>query len=101
MAELIVKGVKCDSCDWHDETETDIRRWHKVQCPKCNDCVIITDEDLAALELMEAMCQVATVLEGALPEEKRKGPMGRLVMDTAPMREGKPISLHMEEESRG
>ena len=38
--------VKCDKCDWSQAGET-VEAWHNKQCPKCNDCIIVTDKDLS------------------------------------------------------
>lgn len=44
--------VLCDDCGWTTETSTlqSIREWHNKECPECNDCIIINDQELASFE---------------------------------------------------
>lgn len=46
--------VVCDTegCGWQSEILTleGMMVWHNVKCPKCNDCIIINDEELMMLE---------------------------------------------------
>jgi hypothetical protein len=43
--------VKCDKCDWSlPVAYSQAKDWHNKSCPSCNDCVIITDDDLAIIE---------------------------------------------------
>jgi hypothetical protein len=45
----VLAAIQCDNpeCDWVSLVPTDdVILWHNRQCPKCHNCIIITDEDL-------------------------------------------------------
>lgn len=47
--------VKCDKCDWSQES-SDIYEWLDKTCPKCSDCIVITQQDIDAyLRLISTM----------------------------------------------
>ncbi|MDD5006338.1 MAG: hypothetical protein PHS33_07590 [Candidatus Omnitrophica bacterium] len=64
MADYISNAhVKCDKCDWQLAiNHTEIPQWHNKQCPKCNDCIIVNDDDLAAYEYMVAISNIQNIL---------------------------------------
>lgn len=45
----VLSAIQCDNseCDWVSLVPSDdVILWHNRQCPKCHNCIIITDEDL-------------------------------------------------------
>lgn len=45
----VLDAIQCDNpeCDWVSLVPPDdVILWHNRQCPKCHNCIIITDEDL-------------------------------------------------------
>ena len=45
----VLSAIQCDNpeCDWVSLVPADdVILWHNRQCPKCHNCIIITDEDL-------------------------------------------------------
>lgn len=50
--------IKCDKddCDWRQEIDdSDLDDWLNVKCPKCQDCVIITPEDITFYYVMKGL----------------------------------------------
>ena len=41
--------INCDNCDWSTKVAWHlVPTYHNKTCPKCNDCILITDADLSA-----------------------------------------------------
>lgn len=64
--ELTIKGIKCDSCDFKDETVKigDFDNWLDKPCPKCG-ANLLTQEDL---ESTKALVMLTNMLNGFLPK---------------------------------
>jgi len=57
--------VKCDNpkCDWTQDNAI-VLNWHNKQCPKCNNCIIITDEDISVLKNLLLLAEKVNELAG-------------------------------------
>jgi phage FluMu protein Com len=75
-------NIKCDKCDWSKAIQwSEAKDWHNVLCPKCKDCIIVNDEDLAVINMM----QFASDIQDELPAELTQNAQLTRI-DTAPMR---------------
>lgn len=64
--------VKCDNpdCNW-SLVGALIRQWHNRVCPRCGECIIITDAELTLWLKLEKLSTISNVLAG-LPGFSRK-----------------------------
>lgn len=56
--------IVCDnpSCDWEKEIDfSEGKDWHRKMCPKCGESEIISDEELAAIELLETLTELGMI----------------------------------------
>lgn len=75
-------NVKCDKCDWSKAIPwSEAKDWHNVLCPKCKDCIIVNDEDLAVINMMQFVSDIQDELLVEITENARM-----TLIDTAPMR---------------
>lgn len=67
-------GVQCDElgCNWKDTTAKDYSLWLNKPCPKCGKGVIITQEELEAMEHMNVMVDLINKLGEALRGKSNK-----------------------------
>ncbi len=76
--------LQCDEkdCDWVQETPwVEIKNWHKKSCPKCGKGEIVSDEDLAVWNQVNAILLINNVID---PE--RKMPRIDIDIDTSELR---------------
>jgi len=53
VLSYVLAAIQCDNpeCDWVSLVPSDdVILWHNRQCPKCHNCIIITDEDLKKMK---------------------------------------------------
>jgi len=82
--------VRCDKCSWFKDglSLDEIMAWHNRRCPDCDDCVIITDKEMALLRVLslgEAIGVFKLVVDEAPADD-------RLIVrfDTASLRGERP-----------
>jgi hypothetical protein len=58
--------IKCDKCDWKykppQSTLAELKIWHNKPCPKCLDCIIITDKDIAFFRFISFLAISSKIL---------------------------------------
>ena len=55
--------VKCDKCDWEEPIQwSEVKNWHNVVCPKCNDCIIVNDDDLEAANMLQTLSDIQDII---------------------------------------
>ncbi len=56
--------VKCDSCDFTEETQLDeVKAWHNKECPNCG-AIVIDDEDMSQLDAIIAVKDLVNTVSG-------------------------------------
>lgn len=59
--------VFCDKCDWKEDTK-DVSSWHNKECPKCNNCIIIDDNDMKAYYNSNALMDLINGIAGNIKD---------------------------------
>jgi len=53
--------VRCDKCDWLLEVEDNfaVVEWLDKSCPKCNDCIIVTKQEVLFVAMIIGLTEIA------------------------------------------
>ena len=71
-AELTIKGIKCDHCDYRHEgyiPPEDYKKWLNKPCPKCG-ANLLTEKDY---KITLALLAITRLINIFTPKRKRKG----------------------------
>lgn len=80
--------VQCDApgCGWQEKSDTP-REWHNKACPKCGVAPIVSDGDLAILDIIEEAASMGLIYDQ--DGEKAKAGLGvSITIDTSGLRNG-------------
>lgn len=64
--------IKCDNCEWSQEN-SNIPSWHNKQCPSCNNCIIITDDDMTLFNGILELEKAGLVKRNFTDEDAEEG----------------------------
>lgn len=77
--QMIAYGIKCDHCDYKDETVhvDDYEQWVNKPCPDCGEN-LLTESDYDAVKQMQAL---AATLNGIFPAQPASSQKHKISVD--------------------